>query len=119
MPSPSRPPPGCSQPIPPAGIGAGHRGRRTPLDAYPSGGAGDGYVTVIVDLTPVFDGVGPARLLDLVPGRSSAVLTTWLDERGADFRGRIEVVAMVPRERGAPTIRRLQDRRDQHRSKMR
>ena len=64
--------------------------------------AGDGYVTVIVDLTPVFDGVGPARLLDLVPGRSSAVLTTWLDERGADFRGRIEVVAMVPREREVP-----------------
>ncbi|MGV9736826.1 transposase [Rhodococcus aetherivorans] len=28
--------------------------------------AGDGYVTVIVDLTPVFDGTGPARLLDLV-----------------------------------------------------
>ena len=56
--------------------------------------AGDGYVTVIVDLTPVFDGTGPARLLDLVAGRSSGVLTTWLDERGADFRGRIEMVAM-------------------------
>ena len=29
----------------------------------------DGYVTVIVDLTPVLDGTGRARLLDLVPGR--------------------------------------------------
>lgn len=56
--------------------------------------AGDGYVTVIVDLTPVFDGTGPARLLDLVAGRSSAVLTTWLDRQGAVFRGRIQVVAM-------------------------
>ncbi len=62
--------------------------------AHTQRAAGDGYVTVIVDLTPVFDGTGPARLLDLVPGRSSAVLTTWLDERDADFRGRIEVVAM-------------------------
>nr|WP_266099573.1 transposase family protein [Rhodococcus ruber] len=64
--------------------------------------AGDGYVTVIVDLTPVFDGTGTARLLDLVPGRSSAVLTTWLDRQSAAFRDRIEVVAMVPREREVP-----------------
>jgi len=28
----------------------------------------DGYVTVIIDLTPVLDGTGRARLLDLVPG---------------------------------------------------
>ncbi|WP_342660852.1 ISL3 family transposase ISAar39 [Rhodococcus ruber] len=52
--------------------------------------AGDGFVTVIVDLTPVFDGTGPARLLDLVAGRSSAVLTTWLDRQSAAFRDRIE-----------------------------
>ena len=31
---------------------------------------GDKYVTVIIDLTPVRDGTGPARLLDMVPGRS-------------------------------------------------
>ena len=37
--------------------------------------AGDGYVTVIVDLTPVLAGTGRARLLDLVPGRSAAALT--------------------------------------------
>ena len=31
---------------------------------------GDKYVTVIIDLTPVRDGTGPARLLDMVEGRS-------------------------------------------------
>lgn len=56
--------------------------------------AGDGYVTVIVDLTPVFDGTGLARVLDLVAGRSAAVLTTWLDRQRAAFRARIEMVAM-------------------------
>lgn len=44
--------------------------------AHTRSAAGDGYVTVVVDLTPVFDGTGPARLLDLVAGRSSAVLVT-------------------------------------------
>ena len=39
---------------------------------------GDGFVTVIIDLTPVLDGTGRARLLDLVPGRSAAALTSWL-----------------------------------------
>ena len=41
-------------------------------------GDGDGFVTVIIDLTPVLDGTGRARLLDLVPGRSAAALKTWL-----------------------------------------
>ena len=31
---------------------------------------GDKYVTVIIDLTPIRDGTGPARLLDMVEGRS-------------------------------------------------
>ena len=31
---------------------------------------GDKYVTVIIDLTPVRDGTGPARSLDMVEGRS-------------------------------------------------
>ena len=31
---------------------------------------GDKYVTVIIDLTPVRDGTGPSRLLDVVQGRS-------------------------------------------------
>lgn len=54
----------------------------------------DGYVTVIVDLTPVLEGTGRARLLDLVPGRSAAALTTWLTQQDQAFRDRIEVVAM-------------------------
>jgi transposase len=33
---------------------------------------GDKYVTVIVDLTPVREGTGPVRLLDMVEGRSKA-----------------------------------------------
>jgi transposase len=56
--------------------------------------AGQGYVTVIVDLTPVVEGWGRARLLDLVPGRSAAAMTSWLAARDQAFRQRVEVVAM-------------------------
>ena len=42
---------------------------------------GDKYVTVIIDLTPVRDGAGPARLLDMVEGRSKAAFKTWLADR--------------------------------------
>ena len=42
---------------------------------------GDKYVTVIIDLTPVRDGTGPARLLDMVEGRSKQAFKTWLNER--------------------------------------
>ena len=55
---------------------------------------GDRYVTVIIDLTPVRDRSGPARLLDVVSGRSKKVLKTWLSQRDQDWRGRVEVVAM-------------------------
>ena len=55
---------------------------------------GDKYVTVIIDLTPVRDGTGPARLLDMVEGRSKQVFKTWLDAQSAEFRDGIEVVAM-------------------------
>ena len=54
----------------------------------------DGYVTVIIDLTPVLEGTGRARLLDLVPGRSAAALTSWLSAQTAAFRDQVEVVAM-------------------------
>lgn len=58
-------------------------------------GQGDpDFVTVIVDLTPVIDGTGPARLLDMVAGRSKAALVEWLDKRDANFRSRVQVVAM-------------------------
>ncbi len=39
---------------------------------------GDKYVTVILDLTPIRDRSGHSRLLDMVPGRSKRVFTTWL-----------------------------------------
>ena len=54
----------------------------------------DGYVTVIIDLTPVLDGTGRARLLDLVPGRSAAALTSWLSQQSQAFRDQVQVVAM-------------------------
>jgi transposase len=53
----------------------------------------DGLVTVITDLTAVVDGTGPARLLDLVPGRSAAAMRSWLEARDQAFRG-IAIVAM-------------------------
>ncbi|EID11823.1 putative transposase [Mycolicibacterium phlei RIVM601174] len=52
------------------------------------------FVTVIVDLTPVIDGTGPARLLDMVAGRSAAVLTDWLGAKDPNFRSRVKVMAM-------------------------
>ncbi len=46
---------------------------------------GNTYVTVIIDLTPVADGSGTSRLLDMVPGRSKAVFKTWLAERPPEW----------------------------------
>ena len=55
---------------------------------------GDKYVTVIIDLTPIRDGTGPSRLLDMVEGRSKAAFKTWLAERPQAWRDGVEVVAM-------------------------
>ena len=55
---------------------------------------GDKYVTVIIDLTPVRDGTGPARLLDMVEGRSKQAFKTWLADRPDAWRDAVEVVAM-------------------------
>ena len=55
---------------------------------------GGRFVTVIIDLTPVRDGTGPARLLDMVSGRSKAVFTTWLFAQSPAFRAGVETVAM-------------------------
>jgi transposase len=55
---------------------------------------GDKYVTVVIDLTPVKNQTGPARLLDMVPGRSKQVFDAWLAERDPAWRQKIEVVAM-------------------------
>ncbi len=55
---------------------------------------GDKYVTVVIDLTPVREGTGPARLLDMIEGRSKAVFKTWLTGRDQTWRDGLEVVAM-------------------------
>ena len=55
---------------------------------------GDKYVTVIIDLTGIRDGTGPARLLDMVEGRSKQAFKTWLAERPESWRQAVEVVAM-------------------------
>lgn len=52
------------------------------------------FVTVLVDLTPLVDGTGPARLLDMRPGHSADVLRTWLQERDPGFRSQVQVVTM-------------------------
>jgi transposase len=59
-----------------------------------TGFASDRFVTVIVDLTPVRDRSGPARLLDMVEGRSARVFQTWLDAQTDAFRNTVQVVAM-------------------------
>ncbi|WP_206759743.1 transposase, partial [Corynebacterium belfantii] len=51
-------------------------------------------VTILVDLTPLVDGHGPARLLDIRPGRSADVLSGWLKERDPSFRKQIQAVTM-------------------------
>ena len=55
---------------------------------------GDKYVTVIIDLTAIRDGTGPARLLDMVQGRSKQAFKNWLSERDQSWRDAVEVVAM-------------------------
>jgi transposase len=53
-----------------------------------------GFVTLIIDLTPTHDHSGPARLLDLVAGRSATALASWLAAQPADFVAGLQVVAM-------------------------
>jgi len=55
---------------------------------------GDKYVTVVIDLTPIRDRTGPARLLDMVEGRSKAAFKSWLADRPQAWRDAVEVVAM-------------------------
>jgi transposase len=54
----------------------------------------DSFATIFVDLTPLIDGSGRARLLDVKAGRSARVVTTWLQERSPVFRDGVEVVTM-------------------------
>src|SRR3954454_5825335 len=55
---------------------------------------GDKYVTVIIDLTAVRAQTGPARLLDMVEGRSKQAFQAWLAEREPAWRDEVQVVAM-------------------------
>jgi transposase len=55
---------------------------------------GDKYVTVIIDLTPIREGSGPARLLDMVQGRSKQAFKQWLADRPQAWRDKVQVVAM-------------------------
>lgn len=55
---------------------------------------GDKYVTVIIDLTPIYENTGPARLLDMVEGRTKQAFKQWLADRDQSWRDNIEVVAM-------------------------
>jgi transposase len=55
---------------------------------------GDKYVTVIIDLTGIREGTGPARLLDMVEGRSKQAFKQWLTDRPQAWREVVEVVAM-------------------------
>ena len=55
---------------------------------------GDKFVTVIIDLTPIREKTGPARLLDMVEGRSKQVFKDWIQGRPQAWRDGVEVVAM-------------------------
>ena len=49
---------------------------------------------MIIDLTAIRDGTGPARLLDMVQGRSKQAFKPWLADRHQAWRDKVEVVAM-------------------------
>ena len=55
---------------------------------------GNKYVTVIIDLTPVREHRGPARLLDMVEGRSKQAFKQWLAARPDTWKQHVGVVAM-------------------------
>ena len=51
------------------------------------------FATGLVDLTRTG---GPARLLDVVPGRSGAVLSSWLRDREEGWRSQVAIAALDP-----------------------
>ena len=67
-------------------------------------GRGSKYVTVIIDLTPIRDGTGPSRLLDMVPGPLEEGLQGLAP--GAETR-----LPGPDRDRRDGRVHRLQDRR--------
>jgi len=59
-------------------------------------GSGPKEFTGMVDLTRDKNGRIRARLLDLVPGRSSEAYTSWLRDRGDTFRKGVEIATLDP-----------------------
>ena len=59
---------------------------------------GTEFATGLVDLTRPASASGraPARLLDIVPGRSGAVLSTWLRGRDPGWRAEVQTAALDP-----------------------
>lgn len=55
---------------------------------------GDKYLTVLIALTPVVEGCGPARLLDMVQGLVHDGVQIQAGRKPQPWRDRIEVVAM-------------------------
>nr|WP_245866534.1 transposase [Serinibacter salmoneus] len=55
---------------------------------------GQKYVTAVIDLTPIRDDTCPARLLDMVEGRSKQAFKAWLAARAKPWRECVEVAAM-------------------------
>jgi transposase len=53
------------------------------------------YVSVVIDLTPIRDGTGNSRLLDMVPRHSKKVFKAWLHHQEQGFRDGIEAIAMA------------------------
>jgi transposase len=53
-----------------------------------------GFVTLIIDLTPIHEHSGPARLIDMVAGRLATALASWLSAQPAGFTQAVEVIAM-------------------------
>ncbi|BDA65740.1 hypothetical protein MANAM107_25740 [Actinomyces capricornis] len=52
-------------------------------------------MSVVIDLAPVREGSGgPARLVDMIEGRSKKALACWLAQRDPAWRAGVEIVAM-------------------------
>ena len=60
------------------------------------------FVTGVVDLTR---GRGPARLLDIVEGRSASALLSWVDDRDSTWRCQIATAALDPYRGYASALR--------------
>ncbi len=61
-------------------------------------------MTGIVDLTR---GLGPARLLDVVAGRSASTLVGWVNDRHPAWRSRIRIAALDPYRGYATALRNV------------